>query len=62
MTWSQESRRRRRYSGESKECPAWTFGRGELVRTSQQMLHLGHSQLHLVVRAGGRAYYLLLEP
>lgn len=53
MTWSQESRRRRRYSGEPKECSAWTFGRGETVRTSQQMLPLGRSWLRLVLLPGG---------
>lgn len=52
-TWSQESRRRRRYSGESKERSAWPFGRGELMRTSQRMLPLGHSWLRLVPLAGG---------
>lgn len=59
-TWSQESRHRRRYSGESKERSAWTFGRGEPVRTSQQMLPLGHSQLRLVVLAGGHKCHLPL--
>lgn len=29
MTWSQESRHRRRYSGESEEGSAGTFGKGE---------------------------------